>query len=272
MNVSIILSTYNNPEWLEKVFWGYINQSFTDFELVIADDGSGSSTLELINRYKKESKLNIKHVWHEDNGFQKCVILNKAIQESGGDYLIFSDGDCIPRKDFVSKHIKNSGEGLFLSGGYCKLPMSLSQLIKRDHVDHEDAFDPKWLKQNGFKRRSSLFKISHGPIRASLSDRLTPTKATWNGCNSSTFKSHILDVNGHNEDMQYGGEDREMGERMINMGVKPVQIRNRAILLHLDHERGYRTDYSITKNKSIRLKTKNEKLTWSMNGIIKSKK
>ena len=38
--VSVIISTYNQPEWLKKVLFGYENQSFRDFEIVIADDGS----------------------------------------------------------------------------------------------------------------------------------------------------------------------------------------------------------------------------------------
>jgi len=89
MKVSVILSTYNQPKWLEKVIWGYECQSYKDFELVIADDGSGPETIELINRYKQNTALNIVHVWHEDRGFQKSEILNKATKASQGDYLIF---------------------------------------------------------------------------------------------------------------------------------------------------------------------------------------
>ncbi len=39
-----------------------------------------------------------------------------------GDYLILTDGDCIPRQDFVSQHRAASRPGCFLSGGYFKLP------------------------------------------------------------------------------------------------------------------------------------------------------
>jgi glycosyltransferase involved in cell wall biosynthesis len=40
--ISVILSTYNAPKWLEKSLWGYAMQSDRDFEVVIADDGSGT--------------------------------------------------------------------------------------------------------------------------------------------------------------------------------------------------------------------------------------
>ena len=64
MKVTVIISTYNNPTWLEKVLWGYECQSYKNFELIIADDGSGEPTKQLIDRFKKESSLEIIHVWY----------------------------------------------------------------------------------------------------------------------------------------------------------------------------------------------------------------
>jgi glycosyltransferase involved in cell wall biosynthesis len=93
MKVSVIISTYNSPEWLEKVLWGYECQTYSNFEIVIADDGSGTATQQMIDKFKKHSTLDILHVWHEDRGFQKSEILNKAIAGATTDYLIFSDGD-----------------------------------------------------------------------------------------------------------------------------------------------------------------------------------
>ena len=72
---SVIISTYNQPLWLEKVLWGYEAQNCLDFEIIIADDGSGIETREVINTFKSKSQLKINHVWHEDNGFQKTKIL-----------------------------------------------------------------------------------------------------------------------------------------------------------------------------------------------------
>ncbi len=44
MRISVIISTYNQPQWLENVVWGYTVQTHRDFELVIADDGSTDET------------------------------------------------------------------------------------------------------------------------------------------------------------------------------------------------------------------------------------
>ena len=78
---------------------------------------------------QKEVFYPIIHVWHEDNGFQKTIILNKAILETSTEYILMTDGDCIPREDFVEHHVKYREEGYFLSGGYYKLPMNLSKQI-----------------------------------------------------------------------------------------------------------------------------------------------
>lgn len=96
MELSVIITTYNAPEWLEKVMWGYQAQVFRDFELIIADDGSNDATRQLVERMQKEVLYPVRHVWHEDVGFRKCTILNKAITLAATDYLVISDGDCIP--------------------------------------------------------------------------------------------------------------------------------------------------------------------------------
>ncbi|HAI17000.1 MAG TPA: glycosyl transferase family 2, partial [Xanthomarina gelatinilytica] len=90
--ISVIISTYNSPEWLAKVLHGYNNQTYQNFEVVIADDGSKQETIDLIEAFKKEVFYPITHVWHEDNGFQKSQILNKAIVNCQAAYILMSDG------------------------------------------------------------------------------------------------------------------------------------------------------------------------------------
>lgn len=269
MKVSVIISTYNSPEWLEKVLWGYEVQSYHNFEVVIADDGSGPETFKSIEKFKSNSKLALVHVWHEDRGFQKSEILNKAIEAASGDYLIFSDGDCIPRWDFVEVHVRYAEKGYFLSGGYFMLPMATSKKITRDDIHSGRSFSVQWLQENGLKWTYKVMKLLSNRQLGIVLNFMTPTKATWNGHNSSGWKSDILAINGFNEDMQYGGQDRELGERLMNKGLKGKQIRYSAICIHLDHKRGYKTDESIRKNRMIRKETRQKRKTWTDKGIVK---
>ena len=89
MKITVLFTTYNHPKWLEKVLWGYTIQSFNNFNIVIADDGSGYETKQTIDRMREETGLDIKHVWHKDDGFQKCEILNKAVMVVDTDYICF---------------------------------------------------------------------------------------------------------------------------------------------------------------------------------------
>ncbi|MGJ8677475.1 MAG: glycosyltransferase family 2 protein [Akkermansiaceae bacterium] len=269
MKVSVIVSTYNNPAWLEKTLWGYLYQNHSDFNIIVADDGSGQETAELIQRFQNETPLQIQHIWHEDRGFQKCQILNQAIVASSDDYLIFTDGDCIPRADFISQHIQLAEPNTFLSGGYCKLPMNISKAITRDDIKRQKVFNIQWLKTQSFSNTSSFLKLGLQAPWNKLADTITTTKPTWNGCNASTWKKHLIKVNGHDERMQYGGEDREMGSRLLHIGLKPKQIRHRAVLTHLDHARAYATPESIEKNMQIRKETLHLKKVSTAYGIQK---
>jgi len=270
MFISVIITTYNHPTWLRKVLHGYLFQSHVDFELVIADDGSGEETKAVIEEFKEGNpEQEVQHIWHEDKGFRKTVILNKALLATKYDYVLFTDGDCIPRTDFLATHIENAEEGFFLSGGYCKLPMDLSNNLTLDDISSGRAFDASWAKRNGLRKKRLLTRLSLTPRLGKIADSITPTKATWNGQNSSTFKKNLLAVNGFNEIMEYGGLDRELGERLANLGLKSKQIRERAITLHLDHSRGYKTKETLQKNMALRKNAIDQKLTWIPDGFNK---
>ncbi len=270
--VSVIISTYNSEAWLEKVLWGYNCQTAENFEVIIADDGSGQLTRDLIDRMKREVKYTIRHVWQEDEGFQKSRILNKSVLVCKADYIIMSDGDCIPRGDFVQVHLNNRKKGFFLSGGYFMLSMDISEKITKEDIVSQKCFDIEWLEENGLKSSFKNNKIKAKGLLRNLLNFVTPTKSTWNGHNASGWKADIIEVNGFDERMQYGGQDRELGERLINLGIKSKQIRYSAICVHLDHKRSYKTPESIIKNVAIRKKTKEEKIIWNPFGIQKGEK
>ncbi|MGL2963984.1 glycosyltransferase family 2 protein [Flavobacterium sp. RSB2_4_14] len=269
MKLSIIITTYNSEEWLRKVLLGYTVQTEEDFEIVIADDGSTSKTVEVITSFAEKFKHPIIHVWHEDKGFRKCRILNSAILKSNSDYLLFTDGDCIPRKDFVANHLKQKEKGYFLSGGYFKLPMPISVAISDDAILSQKCFGISWLFQQGLKANFKVLKLMHNSYFAAFMNWLTPTKRSWNGHNSSGFKADILAINGFNELLDYGGEDREMGERLFNLGLFSKQIRYSAICLHLDHSRSYVYPDKVAYNLEVRKFNKKNRITRIEMGIDK---
>lgn len=267
MFASVIFTTYNHPKWLEKTLWGFVAQSYRDFEIIVADDGSGEETKLVIDKVKRETDLSIIHLWQEDDGFQKCQIMNKAIVASQGEYLIFTDGDCIPHKDFVKNHVELARPNTLLSGGYFKLPIETSRLISKEDILNGNSTSPSWLLNNGVPFTPKILKLLNWSKLGAFLDKITTTRATWNGHSASTWKKHALEINGFDERMQYGGQDREFGERLMNLGVKTKQVRYRCSCVHLDHGRSYAKPESIAKNKQIRLETKRNKSTKTKFGI-----
>lgn len=269
MRLSVILSTFNSPAWLEKALWGYAAQSHRNFEVLVADDGSSDETRQRIDVMRVRTGMTIRHIWHEDRGFRKCTILNRAVEAAAADYLVFSDGDCIPRHDFLGVHARLARLGTFLSGGLYRLPMQVSERITRDDIVCGRATDFAWLRSVGVSWSPKLFKLACRPSLSRWLDWLTPTKATWNGHNSSGWKADILAVNGFDERMEWGAEDREMGERLVHLGVRAMQIRSRAACVHLDHDRGYVRQEALVRNREIWARTKRTRATWTDYGIRK---
>ncbi|EGJ71588.1 glycosyl transferase family 2 [Bacteroides coprosuis DSM 18011] len=267
--ISVIITTYNQPAWLERVLVGYNHQNFKDFEVVIADDGSSDETIKLIERYKKIVSYPIQHIWHTDEGFRKCTILNKAIIASKGNYLLLTDGDCIPRADFLEVHAKYAEKGYFLSGGMYRTTLDVAHKIQLEDISTQRCFDIDYMRSLGQPRRffKDLKLSLKYPKLKNFLNSITPANASWNGHNSSGWKEDIVKINGFNEKMKYGGLDRELGERLFNLGIKSKQIRYSAICVHLEHKRGYVTAENWKNNYAIRKKTRREKLQWIEEGI-----
>lgn len=255
MLISVLVTTYNHPEWLEKVLWGLAAQTDRAFEVVIADDGSGPDTAAVIERAAAETGPVLHHVWHEDQGFRKCAILNQAIRAARGDYLVFIDGDCIPRRDFLAVHRRLARPGRFLSGGLLRLPLETSRAITRDDIATGRATTARWLHHHGAPWSWRLLRLTAGPVLARALDALTTTRPSFNGHNGSVWRQDALRVNGFEERMEHGGLDREFGERLEHAGIRGTQIRHRAIVIHLDHGRPYRRDEAVRANRAIRDET-----------------
>lgn len=266
---SVIISTYNQPDWLALVLHSYSIQTVTNFEIVVADDGSEAQTKQIIEDFSAQTELNVIHVWQEDDGFQKTKILNKAISASHSDYLIFTDGDCMARQDFVETHLNLSRKNWALSGGYFKLVNFVSNSITKEIISKQHCFNKDWLIAEGQPKSFKLNKLTKSKNKAKLLNTITTTKATFDGMNVSCYKADILAVNGFDERMEYGAEDREVGERMMNNGIKFLQVRYSTICVHLYHERPYKNKEAFQLNQQIRKETKLKKATYTTFGIIK---
>jgi len=266
LKLSVIATTYNSTEWLQKVLWGFAEQTHQDFEFLVADDGSNEETAALIAANREELGFKIRHIRQKDDGFRKCRILNKAILHAESDYIVFTDGDCIPRRDFLEVHRDYAKPGYYVSGSYYKLPMQTSHAITRDDIRWQRCFDFLWLRQNGLPPTAKRLKISAGRLQAKFLNRLTPTRCNFKGSNASAWKKDLLAVGGFDERMQWGGLDREIGVRLKNLGIKPRQVKYDAVCVHLDHSRSYADPANVAANKALRVNVEKQKITHTEHG------
>jgi hypothetical protein len=152
----------------------------------------------------------------------------------------------------VEQHLALAERGRFLSGGALKLPRELTAALTADDIESGRAFHEGWLRRNGWRPGRRALRLLGSPRFARFLDWVTPTRPTWNGGNSSTWKEALLQVNGFDLDMGYGGEDRALGGRLENLGLRGKQIRYRVPLLHLHHDRPYRSSQVMDENRQIR--------------------
>ena len=168
------------------------------------------------------------------------------------EYLIFTDGDCVPRPDFVATHRRLARPGHFLSGGYVRLSRETTERLTADDVVSGRAFDPRWLAKNGTPGLRNRLRLLTGRQLPRFLDTVTPTRPTWNGMGSSTWREDLVRVNGFDLELVYGGLDRELGQRLENAGLQGVQVRHRAVVLHLWHERPYRDEATMQRQREHR--------------------
>jgi hypothetical protein len=259
MKISLIISTYNWPEALELVLKSVLKQKLMPFEIIIADDGSKKETRELIEKFIKLLSVPLIHVWHEDNGFQKAKILNKAIAKAKGEYIIQTDGDCILHESFVKDHALSAEYGTYLFGSRVN--------IKKEYITK--LFENKQINFNflssGIKKRT---RAIHNNFLSSKYKNSFFFSKKYRGCNTSFFKRDFLAVNGYNEAFKgWGREDSELALRFHNNGLLSKRLRYAGIVYHIWHKELSKDN--LSGNNSIELNTIYKKIKWTENGVDK---
>ncbi len=241
IRASLIISFYNKTEWLKLLLAALELQSNIHFEVIIADDGSASSAVEEIKKIQATSPLNIKHLWHADNGFMKTVMLNKAIVASRSSYLIFIDGDCIPHHRFVEDHLRLSKENRVLAGRRVNLSECISKTLTEEKIRKgvlERFFFLRLLKDAVTGKSKDVEKGIY--VNSGFVNKLfaSVTKGIL-GCNFSISKKDLLELNGFDERYRYPGvgEDTEIRRRIQFKGMEIFSPKFCMLQYHLWHPR-----------------------------------
>lgn len=237
--ISIIVTTYNAPDYLSRVLAALEQQNNTNFEVVVADDGSGSETKTLIEKYQQKGKLQLIHAWHEDDGFRAAAARNHAVHLASGDYLVFIDGDCLALPNFVDRQYESAEPGYMVRGSRVMMSETYTTRVLAGESVPTTTFQ-WWLRRfaGDIERMTPL--IMPFPKYRKLT--------RWYGvktCNLSMWRSDFEAVNGFDERyVGWGHEDADLAVRLIRYGVKRKEGRSAVPVIHLWHQENDRSTLS----------------------------
>lgn len=241
--VTLIIPFYNGLDWLEMIFVALGKQTFKDFEVIVADDGSREEVVRRLKELMAVQPFPVIHLWQEDEGFRKNLMLNKCVVRSQADYLVFLDGDCIPHRKFVEEHYRMRREGYALAGRRVDLPARISEKMSCGRVA-APHFERRFLRQ----RYAGII-----------------------GCNFSISKSDLLKANGFDE--RYvnpgTGEDTDLEDRLGRLGIRPLVMNHCMVVYHKHHKR---LDYFNEPNRLLYQENTRNQVGRTPYGIVKEER
>jgi glycosyltransferase involved in cell wall biosynthesis len=233
--MSVIVATYNRVDALNAVLRGLGHQIDRDFEIIVADDGSGPATGELVERWIDRLDIPLKYLWQEDRGFRAGEARNRGILASVGSYCIFLDGDCIPRPDFIASHRRLAEPGWFVTGNRLFMSRELTERILAESSEPERWPLSAWFalrRQGKINRFVPVLPLPLGPFRKIR-------QRDWGGarsCNLAVWRSDLDRVDGF--DAAYSGwglEDSDLLIRLLHSGARRKDGNFATGVLHLWH-------------------------------------
>jgi len=175
--VSVIIPTYNRANLISRAIRSVLNQTYSDFELIIIDDGSTDNTEDIIRQFQEKDKR-IKYIKHDKNKGGSAA-RNRGIKIAKGKYIAFQDSDdeWLPEK--LNKQV-DSIEKLPLNiwgGTYCSFYYFINGNTRMIEV----------TKRGNFKKELLNREVDIGASSTILLSKLAIDKI---GLFDESFKKH----------------------------------------------------------------------------------
>jgi glycosyltransferase involved in cell wall biosynthesis len=237
MRIAVVITTYNRPDALAAVLDGYLAQTDPDFEIIVADDGSADETRQVIDDCRNRALFPVQHAWQEDCGFRAAAARNRAIAATMADYVIFTDGDCIPPADFIARHRALAEPGWFVSGNRVLLSERFTRRVLQERLPIHQRGALAWLFARWRGEINRWLPVLQLPIPDGWR-RSQPGR--WKGaktCNLAVWRQDLIQANGLDEAYSgWGMEDSDLVVRLLHAGVRHKSGRFAVPVLHLWHK------------------------------------
>jgi glycosyltransferase involved in cell wall biosynthesis len=225
----LVVTTYERPDALAGVLASVGGQSRWPDELIVADDGSGPATAEVVRRFESRASCPVRFVTQPHDGFQAGRIRNAAIAATACDYVVLLDGDMVVHPRFIEDHVLRARRGYFSQG--VRIP--LDARATRMQLGPGAGIPGPLAPGLGGPRRSYAFR---SPAVSALLRRAANGIVAVKSCNQGFWRADLLAVNGFDEEMRgWGSEDKELCARLENAGIRRQTLIFAAIAFHLEH-------------------------------------
>jgi len=230
-SLAVVISTYNQPDFLRLTLEGYRQQSDQQFCIYIADDGSGQETGQMIRQLQDHFPVPIQHLWQSDNGFRKARIHNRVIEQISEPHTLLTDGDCIPLPDLVAAHRRFAGHDYFVSGSRVLLSNAFTDQLCQSEAFTTGRSFGGWLRLRLRGHINRLFPLYMPPTLSTASQQLEGIR----GCHLACPTEALRRINGFDEKFEgWGREDSDLTARLLHAGLSRRNLRGQPVL-HLWH-------------------------------------
>lgn len=218
------------------MFRALAEQSDSRFDVVVADDGSGPATRDVVEGWRSAFGDRLAHAWQPDRGFRAARARNLGALEAGGDFLVFLDGDCVPRRHFVRATLASARPGWFIVGRRFELTPAFTERVLREKVPIHRWSLLRWrpYADGDFANLDYLLPRDRRKVgRRSVSEFFPHNDAY---CCLGMSAADFAAVNGY--DMRYEGwgeEDVDLALRLRALGLRAGHAGPRATAFHLWH-------------------------------------
>jgi len=249
----LVVTTYERPDALQRVLDAIAVQSRPPDELIVADDGSGPATAELVERHAARAAYPVRHEWQAHEGFRAGRIRNAAIARTSCEYVVLLDGDMVVHPDFLADHLTLARPGYFSQGVRILLDRRATRRLLDRPADLPGPLSPGLgIARRAYALRS--LKLAR-PLR-----RLANFVVSVKACNQGFWRNDLLAVNGFDEALTgWGSEDKELCARLENAGKRRQTLLFAAVAWHLEHPPASRSRAQVNRalwRDSVRLRRK----------------
>jgi glycosyltransferase involved in cell wall biosynthesis len=255
ISASLIISAGDSADALALVLDSLLRQTRLPHEVIIADRVHSEHIAALASKMSHRLLIPVHLVRTVAGSPSRASVLNQAIRTASGEYLIFTDGDCLFNRHFIADHLRHAAPGSAVQGRRAGIR---SRYVRRVSLE---VFQPVvW-----FMRRR-IYGLRQGIRRPWAAIRRNDFRAI-HGCNFALWRTDALAVNGFDETFDESGREFvEMVERLRNSGTIIRTVTGQAIVYHLDHHRTAR--YRTRLSDEILERTRREKRVRCEHGVV----